>query len=345
MSTAMPPVSILITAWGCRDYILSTIESALAQDHPDFEVVVVEDHGSDGTWEAASRVHDPRLVLHRNEVNLGQYGNKNRALAHARHRLVNFLDGDDLLEPFALRRLVEAWMKAGEDAAIVFGNFVAVDAGGALLSTPRKWGVSGAVAGDAVLERVTRMREPASPFGNVTPHLFDRDALLAIGGFPNDNAGSGDLETFLKLLAGRRVVFLEETVARYRVRPGSMGSRTFGLRESVDFLRMVTRLEEYFSTRDVPGHLKDQGFMRDWKVWAAGHNILACYQRKIRGLPSQFDEIRAAYVQAGLGREFDRFVRRQFAPFVARHLMTRARSFLGMPALRPLFPSGFEGRV
>ena len=79
-----PLVSVLIPCWGCRDYIRETIDSALAQDHRHLEILVVEDCGSDGTYEEASKVRDPRLRVVRNERNYGQYGNKNRALALAR---------------------------------------------------------------------------------------------------------------------------------------------------------------------------------------------------------------------------------------------------------------------
>jgi hypothetical protein len=40
-----------------------------------------------------------------------------------------------------------------------------------------------------VLDAVTRQRQAGSRFGNVTPHLFHRETLAAIGGFPDHNSG------------------------------------------------------------------------------------------------------------------------------------------------------------
>jgi len=53
-----PLVSIIIPCWGCRDYIAETIRGALAQTYEPLEVVVVEDCGTDGTYEEALK--DPR---------------------------------------------------------------------------------------------------------------------------------------------------------------------------------------------------------------------------------------------------------------------------------------------
>jgi glycosyltransferase involved in cell wall biosynthesis len=90
-------VSVLVPCWGCRDYIRETIESALAQDYRSLEIIVVEDHGTDGTYEAALELRDPRLRVVRNDRNYGQYGNKNRALALASGEFIKYLDGDDVL--------------------------------------------------------------------------------------------------------------------------------------------------------------------------------------------------------------------------------------------------------
>ena len=106
-------ISVLIPCWGCRDYIRATIDSALAQDYQALEILVVEDCGSDGTYEKALEVSDPRLRVIRNERNYGQYGNKNRALELATGEFVKYIDGDDLIAPHCVSRLVSAQRESG----------------------------------------------------------------------------------------------------------------------------------------------------------------------------------------------------------------------------------------
>jgi glycosyltransferase involved in cell wall biosynthesis len=335
--SAGPLVSVLIPCWGCRDFIRETIDSALAQTYQPLEIWVVEDCGSDGTYEEALRVSDPRLRVVRNERNYGQYGNKNRALALANGEFVKYVDGDDLLEPACVERLVRAQREAGPGTGIVFGNFVVIDERGRFVGMPAEWGVTGRARGIDVLEAVTRPRQAGSRFGNVSPHLFSREALRAIGGFPDHNSGPGDLETFLKLLCHTDVCFVEERLSKYRVRPDSMGAKTFGLRECTDFREMVEKLEAYF--RDQPGlpaHLYDPVFLNEWKVWAGSHNLFSSYWHKLRGRPSQYDAIRAMYRDAGLAAEFDRIMAREFPRYVWRTVTRKLRMAVGLPDQSPL---------
>jgi glycosyltransferase involved in cell wall biosynthesis len=332
-----PLVSLLIPCWGCRDYIRETIDSALAQDYQPLEIVVVEDGGSDGTYEAALEVRDPRYRVVRNERNYGQYGNKNRALALARGEFVKFVDGDDLIEPHCVSRLVRAQREGGPGIGIVFGNFVVIDERSRFVEKPAEWGVTGRVRGIDVLAEVTRQRQAGSRFGNVTPHLLHKPTLDSIGGFPDDNAGPGDLETFLKLLCHTDVYFVEERLAGYRVRPDSMGTKTFGLRECTDFLEMVRRLEAYFRAQpQLPAHLRDPRFLDEWKVWAGSHNIFSSYVLKRKGRPNQFDAIRAMYQQAGLSDQFETVMSRDFRRFLVKTLLKKVRVALGLPDQSPL---------
>lgn len=341
----LPLVSILIPCWGCVGFIRETIASALAQDYPNLEIIVVEDAGCDGTFEEASRLVDPRLSVVRNERNRGQYGNKNRALELASGELVKFLDGDDVLESDAVSRLVRARLAAGDGVAAVFAPHRAIDPEGRVIGEPFKFGWHGRMDGRALLHWITLRKVGASPFGNVSPHLFDRAALQSVGGFPDDNAGPGDLECYLKLLTRFDVAFVEEATARYRCHPSSMAHKTFGLRESRDYVRMIERSLAFFATCEgLPAHLGDEGFVRQWKISANRHQILSSLLRKLRGLPNQYDEIRAYYEQLGLGSQLDRWVARRFAPFVVKAVRQRILRRLSLPAYRPLFTDRFRER-
>lgn len=334
-----PLVSILIPCWGCKEYIREAIGSALAQTYKPIEVIVMEDCGDDGTYEEALKIKDRRLRVYRNERNLGQHGNKNRGLELANGQLIKYLDGDDVLEPSCVAQLVDAWQRGGAGVGIVFGQFTIVDQCGRFVARPWRWGISGRCSGLGVLDRVICMKKlPTSVFGNVTPHLFYAPVLKAIGGFPNDNSWSGDLETFLKLLCITDVVFLPYSVARYRRQPSSVGHTRGGVLAVKDNIVMVERLTVFFENQpNVPAYLRNEGFIRQWKVWASARNIMASYQHKLRRLPNQYDAMRDVFVQRGLASDFDRFARRHFPVYVMNTFVTKLRRALGLPQHRPLF--------
>ncbi|MHC4758420.1 MAG: glycosyltransferase family 2 protein, partial [Planctomycetota bacterium] len=227
-----PLVSILIPCWGCREYITQAVESALNQDYDPIEVLVVEDCGDDGTYEEVLKIKDERLILHRNEKNLGQYANKNQAMRLAKGNLIVFLDGDDILEEDCVSRLFEKWQTYGEDVGIVLSRFRVINNKSKIVDEQYRWGYEGKARGFDVLNLVARLRHPGSMFGNVTGNLFYRPVLESIGGFPDDNAGSGDIETYLKLLCSTDVYFMEGCLSFYRIHPDAMSLRTFGLKEA-----------------------------------------------------------------------------------------------------------------
>ncbi len=102
-----PPVSIFITTYlgspERGEVLKATCENALAQNYPDFEVVVSDNAGPYPAEKALASIDDPRLRVVRNEENLGQVGNSNMCLQRCRHDIIKVHCDDDLLHPDCLR--------------------------------------------------------------------------------------------------------------------------------------------------------------------------------------------------------------------------------------------------
>lgn len=104
----LPGVSIVISNYNYGRFVASAIDSALAQDHPRCEVIVVDDGSTDGSQEVIERYRDRvRIVLL--PTNRGQVGALNEAWPLARYEMVVFLDSDDLLEPSAALTIARNW--------------------------------------------------------------------------------------------------------------------------------------------------------------------------------------------------------------------------------------------
>ena len=88
-----PLVSILINNYNYERYVEEAVASALAQDYPNVEVVVVDDGSTDGSREILERFRDRvRLVF---QPNGGQAAAFNAGFAASRGEIVCFLDADD----------------------------------------------------------------------------------------------------------------------------------------------------------------------------------------------------------------------------------------------------------
>lgn len=101
-----PLVSVLITVFNRERYLATAIESGLAQTLQDIEIIVLDDCSTDASWEIAQRYGgDPRVRLHRNECNLGQFPTRNKIAALAGGKYLKYLDSDDALLPQCLETM------------------------------------------------------------------------------------------------------------------------------------------------------------------------------------------------------------------------------------------------
>lgn len=129
-----PSVSICLTAYNRCGLIGRTIESLLAQDYGDFELLIWDDASDDGTEEVCRRYEqgDRRVHYHRNATNLGMPGNLNAAIAAAHGEFVANLHDGDVYRPDLLRTWRRALVQQ-DDAAFVFNALEALDSSGAVV--------------------------------------------------------------------------------------------------------------------------------------------------------------------------------------------------------------------
>lgn len=106
MARAAPTISVLIAAYNHERYVASAIESVLAQDFSDFEIILVDDGSSDRTLEIARGFRDPRIMCSAAARNSGVSTTYNACIARARGRYIAVLNSDDYFLPEKLKRQV-----------------------------------------------------------------------------------------------------------------------------------------------------------------------------------------------------------------------------------------------
>lgn len=92
-----PSVTIMIPTYGQAHCVHKAIESALAQDYPNLEVIIADDCSPDHTEEVVKKyLQDKRVRYYRNSTNLGRVKNYKRTLEdYATGEWVINCDGDD----------------------------------------------------------------------------------------------------------------------------------------------------------------------------------------------------------------------------------------------------------
>ncbi len=119
----MPAISVIVPTYNAGTYIESCINSILAQDFRDFEIIIVDDASTDGTWEQCQRVFSdhPMVKLHRHKDNKGVSIARNTGLELAAGKYVAFVDSDDLILWNALSSLYETAEQWGADVVSADG--------------------------------------------------------------------------------------------------------------------------------------------------------------------------------------------------------------------------------
>ena len=101
-------VSIIVLNYNYGRFLAAAIDSALNQDHPLCEVIVVDDGSIDNSRAVIARYGDRiRSVLRK--TNGGQIPALNSAWPLARYPILIFLDADDILLPHAAAIVVSRW--------------------------------------------------------------------------------------------------------------------------------------------------------------------------------------------------------------------------------------------
>jgi|SRR5271165_599391 len=208
-------VSIVVVNYNNERFLAAAIDSALSQDHPLCEVIVVDDCSTDNS-RAVIACYGDRIRPVLRETNGGQTAALNDAWPLARYPILMFLDSDDLLFPYAAATVAGTWT-----AATVKAQF--------LLATIDKIGRRlGHVAPkyppnlDTATIRTELLRSGQCPSTSGSGNAYSRsllDRISADGGFDLENLRQYWMDFILECNAPfyGEIVTIYEPLACYRV--------------------------------------------------------------------------------------------------------------------------------
>ncbi|WP_435134188.1 glycosyltransferase family 2 protein [Formosa sp. A9] len=105
---ANPLVSVLMTVYNREKYIAEAIQSVINSTYQNWELIIVDDRSKDNSVAIAKSFEekDERIKVYINEVNLGDYPNRNKAASYAKGKYIKYVDADDMIYPYGLEQLV-----------------------------------------------------------------------------------------------------------------------------------------------------------------------------------------------------------------------------------------------
>lgn len=209
-SAAIPRVSMVMPVHNGARWLADAIDSILAQDFGDFELILVDDasHDASPAIMAAAAVRDSRVRLVSLKQNVGLPSALNHGFAEARGALHSWTSDDNLLRPAMLGRLV-AVLDADPGADIVHADFTLIDEAGTELGRSRV----------GPIERLLYGNNIGACF------LYRARVTEALDGYDTGLFGVEDYDFWLRAAQRFRFAELHEDLYLYRKHGGSLTSQ------------------------------------------------------------------------------------------------------------------------
>lgn len=121
----MPKVSILMPVYNASRYISEAIDSVLAQDFQDWELILINDGSTDDSEAIIMQYEDNRIYYVKNRINLGLIKTLNKGLDLCEGEYIARMDADDVALSGRLRKQVNfldnhrACLMCGTNAVVI----------------------------------------------------------------------------------------------------------------------------------------------------------------------------------------------------------------------------------
>lgn len=222
-------VSVIIPIYNVMKYLPHTMECLRRQTFDDFEVICVDDNSYDDSFLLLTNYQYTfdKLILHKNEKNLGAGECRNIGLSIAKGEYVIFLDADDHFQDNLLENLYRKGQKQKADVIVYYtGHFVD---GSPKMYIPDRKGknviyvstypiLSDAKTRPYIYELITN-----SPFDKMVKKDLLIDHQIR---FPNYPYTEDMVYSYESILIASKVVFLDEVMYFHRrKREGSLSQQ------------------------------------------------------------------------------------------------------------------------
>jgi len=241
----MPAVSVVIASYNRAALLGATLDSILAQNFRDFEIIVVDDGSTDGTKSLVDGYGSRVQYLYQD--NQGPSAARNLGVRHAQAAWISIQDSDDLSLPNHLD-VLHGYVSSHPQVGMVFANGDYL--GGPVhnrkniipVAKSRRLAQSGVGLEDLFDKSIVRLQA-----GLIAKKCYDE-----VGGHDEALRISMDLDLSFRLWARYPMVYLDEVVFSYRKHGGNISANQE--RRLLENIRVIEKLiQEYPKAEEILG--------------------------------------------------------------------------------------------
>ena len=222
-------ISVLMGIYNCADTLEQAVVSIQNQTYTNWELILCEDGSSDNTYEIAEKLaaNDSRIILLRNERNMGLNATLNRCLAAATGDYVARMDGDDDCVPERFEKQI-SFLESHPEFQIVSSPMILFDENG-------EWGCT----------KSPEYPQPEDTVGGTAfchaAVMLKKDCMDRVGGYTEDRRmlRVEDVNLWIKLYAaGYRGYNIQEPLYRMRNDQNALNRRKYRYRINSVYVRL-----------------------------------------------------------------------------------------------------------
>ncbi len=234
--------TIITVTYNSSQFVRDAINSVLNSSFTDFELIIGDDCSTDNTWEIINEFNDARIVKYRNETNLREYPNRNKALSMAKGEWVIFIDGDDLIYEHGLLVFSEYIISNPDVSMVIQKNYL----------NNVIWPIKVDPKQFLINEFFGNERLSCSSFAS---NVFRRDSLLALKGLSNEFK-TGDEDLRLRMGSSFKTLYIAGWLTWPRETPGQAS-------KSIKISTML--IERYDQIINLINNVKDDDELEEMK--------------------------------------------------------------------------------
>jgi len=240
-----PKISVIMPIYNVEAFVGEAVQSVLEQSFTDFELICVDDGGTDNSMDIVRGFSDERIRIVY-QRNLGLAGARNSGIAHARGEFIALLDSDDVWHRDKLQ-LHYIHLTANPHIGVSFAGSRMIDREGKVLSVAMRPAI-GQVSQRDILCR--------NPVGNGSAPVLRMSALekasfmhpTMVGRkcwFDEEFQQSEDIELWTRLSIKHCVNFagIDGLLTDYRIIPGALSANV--VKQYLSWTKMLRKLKYY----------------------------------------------------------------------------------------------------
>lgn len=142
-------VSVIVPVYNVEAYVGKCIDSILSQTYKNYELILLNDGSTDGSYDVLLKYEGNPCVTIVNKANTGQSDTRYQGLLMAKGDYVYFVDSDDFIESDTLEKLIAQADETNAD--VVFGRYRLIDERGNILREQKKYTISSLIGTENIL--------------------------------------------------------------------------------------------------------------------------------------------------------------------------------------------------